>query len=251
MISSQASNDSSILASSETPKLDSYERVISLGHNCIVRNQLNLFFKSFEDEGKRILRGGQLFDWLMIHDLKLMTDCINRKFVDIFDKVDLSIEDAPWCKDYKTVRNHKYKMTWNHLYDHENVALYPSKVSEGTPLLDEEIFSQTYTAKREKIQCLSEKFKDAKNQKTLYILAYTGADTTVEASFDEVKNLRDSLINIRDGDMNFTLLYVPLLKRFEGTENIIVEESPYTGEHWWWGNSENWTRILSDFLYNY
>lgn len=71
----------------------------------------------------------------------------------------------------------------------------------------------------------------------------------MEPDFQTILRLRDALTTLR-GNTNFTLLYCPLEKTFEDTENILVR-TVITEPGWEHiGKYDFWFNLLSEFPYS-
>jgi hypothetical protein len=216
-----------------------YERFISLGNCCVTRNQINNHLSQRFALDERAFGGGQLFDWLVIHDYNKLAEAIENKLIDLFDRNDLLLGPS-WAGDaYPCVKNVRYLMTWNHLFTRQGNSISPH------------IIDLEYDIKKNQIDYLSKKFNELKNYRTLYIVAYpfigNGILNTLEPDLKTLIRLRNALKKYRQNS-NFTLLFCPLNKKFENSKNIVVQEitnppdlPEYTGDF------NCWDMLLSQF----
>lgn len=188
-----------------------YERFVGLGDCCLTRFQINHHLSTRFQMPPNSFGGAQVFDWMVIHDYNKLVEALENNLEDLLEREDLEVGPS-WERSY-LVKNIKYQMTWNHLFTLSLPDAMPS-------ILEEE-----YPVKKQKIDYLVNKFRELKNYRTLYIVAYPfhghGRLGTEEPDFEVILNLRNALAKIRGND-DFSLLYCPLDKRFEEYENIFV-----------------------------
>ena len=135
-----------------------FERFVGLGSCCVTRTQINRHLTTrFGTQDLSIFGGGQLFDWLIIYDYRKLAEAIENNLSDLFDRSDLIVEG----KEYPVVKNHKYLMTRNHLFTRNPDQTLPANVLE-----------LEYDSRKQKINYLSKKFRDLRNFRTLYIIAF-------------------------------------------------------------------------------
>ena len=65
-----------------------------------------------------------------------------------------------------------------------------------------------------------------------------------------LKEVRDALTVIREGDRRFMLLFLPQEQKFDGVENIIVREAKNLKLGWDGGDSARWKEILDTFSFS-
>lgn len=213
-----------------------YERLISLGNCCVTRTQINHHLISRFAVSLDRFGGGQLFDWLVIHDYNKLSEAIKNNLIDLFEKSDLQV--VKMSKSYN-VRNLKYHMTWNHLF---------TRISKTQ--IRSDIIELEYELRKQKIDYLSGKFRSLGQYRTLYIVTYPFIDAgplgTIEPNLETLVRLRNSLTQIR-GNQNFTLLFCPLVKKFEDFENIQVRTIPAANVLPWEGDYIFWNAFLSQY----
>lgn len=221
----------------EVDQTQPYERFIGLGMNCMTRWQINIHLPKRFGLHPESFGGGQVFDWMLIHDYNKLAEAFENDLNDLLERDDL--ESMP-CWDAWYVRNTKYNMTWNHLFT-------PGPPNTLCNTLDLE-----YPDRKQKIDHLVDKFKNLKEYRTLYIVAYPfigpngygwGSD---EPDFYTILNLRNAIAKIRGND-NFSLLYCPVIQSFEEYENIYVRTIEFIPPGAWMGNAKTWDAILSEF----
>lgn len=213
--------------------LEPFERFVGLGDCCVVRRQINRHLTSrFEEKDLQVFGGGQLFDWLYIHDYRKLAEAIENDLLDLFERSDLRVI-------YKSVTNVKYSMTWSHLFTKNQDKWVPRNV------IDLE-----YDIRKEKINYLSEKFRLLRNYRTLYIIAhpYVNNLTMIEPTQKVLIRLNNALIKMR-GNSNFAILFCPINKRFDSFLNIFVRQIYNGNASPSMGNDECWEKILSEFPY--
>ncbi len=224
----------------ETDPQIPYERFISLGNCCVTRTQINHHLSVQFNQPAYIFGGGQLFDWLVIHDYHKMADAIDNHLVDLLEKSDLE-PTLRWGNVY--IKNLKYQMTWNHLFSrpYGNFTMY-------------DILEQEYAIKKQKIDYLVQKFKDLSNYRTLYIIGYPfispGRLGTEEPDLNTLLHLRSALENIR-GNNNFSLLLCALEKNTEDFENIYIRQiisGPNDVDYI--GNHQSWHNMFQEFPFS-
>lgn len=209
-----------------------YERFVSLGNCCVTRIQINHHLSQRFDRPASSFGGGQLFDWLIIHDYRLFSQALENELTDLFELPDLVVD--------KLVKNVKYKMTWNHLFSKNEKGVCPDNILE-----------LEYPLKKQKIDYLIEKFKDLRRYRTLYILAFPFDETqknVTEPTPEVLARLIQALEKLRGND-NFTLLYCPLKERFEAFEKLCIRQmdNPINGKSPSEGDYEKWDRMLLEF----
>ena len=220
---------------------NSYERYVGIGNCCLPRMQINLYLnKKFQISPNRF-GGGQLFDWMVIHDYTKFVIALENELLDVFEYSDLKLGPS-WRDNFLYVKNIKYEMTWNHLFSrHPDGYIAPN------------IIDLEYAEKKSKIDHLTNKFKSLGQYKTLYILAYPypkdgiSPILTVAPDRSTIIRVRDAIKNIR-GNSNFTLLYCTYEKTFDSFENISVRTIPnadngYTSTE----QCERWEMIFEEF----
>lgn len=220
-----------------------YERFVGLGNCCVTKRQIINHLQERFGKDNKTYGGGQLFDWLIIHDYNKLSKALENNLSDIFERSDLVFDREGFGNSYPCIRNIKYDMTWNHLFTRlENHSLPPN-------ILDLE-----YDIKKQKIDYLSEKFKNLKHYRTLYIVAYpfigSGTLRTTEPDKNTLIRLRNALLQLR-GNNNFTLLFCPLRQKFREFENVLIRTivnskdlPPYKGDF------NCWNQMLSQFPYS-
>jgi hypothetical protein len=215
-----------------------YERFVSLGNCCATRTQINHHLSHRFGLDSSAFGGGQLFDWIVIHDYNKFASALENNLMDFFEKRDLLLVPRVDIH-YPSVMNLKYWITWNHLFTRRSDAS-----------IDFNIIEKEFHLKKVKINYLSQKFKALKNYRTLYILAYPFADNllveTIEPDRDTIIRLRNALLHLR-GNANFTLLFCPLVKRFENFENVLIIPiinppgvAPNVGDYNYWNQMLNY-----------
>lgn len=212
-----------------------YERFVSLGLCCVTRTQIDYHLTHRFGLDRKAFGGGQLFDWMFIHDFRKLCAALENHLEDLFDFTDLTVVLRG---DGEAVYNVRYDMTWNHLF-----TKLPNKMLFPDGLVRE------YTEKKGKIDYLVSKFIQLRDYRTLYIAAYTmddGEMGTVEPDLATIVRLRNALAKIR-GNNNFSLLYVPVVQKFDNFENVVVLGLPTDPLKKCEGNYALWNMLLSLF----
>lgn len=66
-----------------------YERFIALGNCCVTRYQINNHLSKRFDKDIHSFGGGQLFDWLIIHDYNKFAEALENNLSDFFERSNL------------------------------------------------------------------------------------------------------------------------------------------------------------------
>ncbi len=217
-----------------------FERVISLGHACLTKVQINTYFCPDRHHFQTKPGHSDLFDWMFIYDYDLLADALENGLKDFFEKEDFIKTDFI---ERKAVFNQKYNMQWNHLFDKRMNAYSEVHTTNCEDYVSLEFFNDAYEKTREKIDYLKSKFIEAKDKKTLYVIYHPNCGPALET----LLRIRNALIDIRNGDMHFVLLFVPHSKTYEGIENIVVREALNSGAGSEAGNPIRWKEILDEF----
>jgi hypothetical protein len=227
-------------AKEETP----YERFIGLGNCCVTRYQINYHLSKRFGKDSREFGGGQLFDWLVIHDYNKLAEAIENNLADLFERSDL-ILTSDWVTncDYWTVQNMKYKMTWNHLFSRP-----------GNGLVTDDLIDVEYDSRKHKIEYLAEKFKSLREYRTLYIIAHPchgmGFFNTKKPNKSTLIRLRNALEKMR-GNRNFSILFCSLNAKNKRFENIYMRAIVNPQNNLFWeGDYDCWNGMLSQFPFN-
>jgi len=228
---------------SEYANLDTvFERVITLGDDCATKKQINEYFSPHIHWRNTKTGHSDLFDWMIINDYNLLADALSLHLIDFFERQDfVDGKDNRW----KMLINKKYNMCWNHLFDKEYEGYWV--VDQLGNLLEEGI-DMVFPMIKEKINHLKNKFIQAKEKNTLYVLNEKYSSVTKETLY----HLRDSLVCIREGNRDFSILFVTKEKSFDDFENIFVRESVKTITTWGpWdgGDNERWRTILGELKF--
>ena len=89
------------------------------------------------------------------------------------------------------------------------------------------------------------RFINAKSKKTLYVISYSPI-----LPHETLINIRNALIDIRDGDTQFALLFVSENQGQENFENIIMREASNVNSGWEVKpDPVRWGEILSEFKF--
>ena len=225
-----------------------FDRVIGIGWRCCTKSNINKYFNP-EAEYTATKKGhADLFDWMLIHDYDLFAQSLRNKLDNFFRISDFTI---PEYRASHVILNQINHMEWNHLFD----RMFSSDSKKSTKLTKEEL-DIAFPAIEEKINHLRDKFIKSKENKTLYILFHDTPEclmlfpdqrnTTISCS--TISNLRDSLKELRDNDMNFCILFITDKPTFNSFENIIVREAS-TIEYPDGSNPERWKQILDEFRF--
>jgi hypothetical protein len=216
-----------------------FERFVGIGNCCITRFQIDFHLKErFKIKDTSLYGGGQLFDWLVIHNYAKFATALENNLSGVFELADLLVGPS-WTANYRCVKNINYEMTWNHLF-----------TRQGNNVPDN-ILDLEYDARKQKIDYLIKKFKTLNQYRTLYILAYpftgNGDMGTIEPDLVTVIRIRNALEQLR-GNNNFTLLFASLQNRSqEDLPNIhfrtIVKGSKPAYE----GDFNCWNTLLSEY----
>ncbi|CAO5675411.1 MAG: hypothetical protein NEHIOOID_00524 [Holosporales bacterium] len=240
-----------------------FERVITLGWWCSTKGAVNYYFNPESPIAKTKKGHADLFDWLFIHDYKKFALALENNLSDFFEKDDF---------DWDCLTNRKYAMHWNHLFDSWHDTGY-FKQEFGIEGFD---FPQGFIASkidnifpfvREKIMYLRQKFIDAQQFKTLYVISDPRRNNIDE---DTLIALRNGLLKIRNGNANFTILYLHsydfeikgslgfnirtsklihvLDKKWDG-KNINPQDANQLDSDWLNIDNQRWKEILDQFKF--
>ena len=203
--------------------------------------QINLYFNPSNNPKNTKEDKGELFDWVYINDYNLFADAINNQLTDLFSFSNLSI-NTPLPMSECGILNTKYNILWNHLFN--NVS--------GKILTQHFILSK-YISIFDKISYLKNKFVNANQYRTLYIISdvdYDPIGFKIKPSFEDLIKVRDALRFFRKND-NFILLYIGIDTTFNDFENIKIEKDTYPhGSIFNAIINENWKRILDQFTFS-
>ena len=172
---------------------------------------------------------------MIIDDYNHLSAALSNNLEDFFEKKDFEIIPN------KTLKNKKYSMGWNHLFD--GLGGEDQQKLEG--ILNEEKLDTLFPLIKNKINYLKDKFISAKQNKTLYVIDRPHKGTDLE----NLIKVRDALTTIRNGDKQFALLFVPNVQTYEGTENIIIREAKDLKSMWDGGGHTRWKEILDEFKF--
>lgn len=215
-----------------------FERVITLGQNCIPKGHVNAFFNPSQIDSRKTKKGqADLFDWMTIDDYDLFAKTALNKLDDFFEQQDFKIVHT-WCE---LLVNKKYNMGWWHLFHSEFEGL-----NEDFTNVTEEKLNKVFPLIKGKINYLKEKFISAKDKKTLYIISTAGSGPCKST----ITNIRNALTVARDNNKEFAILFVPQVQTYTSFENIIVRESKQFLQLWHGGNQIRWNEILSEFKFS-
>ena len=216
-----------------------YERFVGMGSCCLTRFQIDRYLSKKFNLPSHSFGGGQLLDWVAIADYQLLSQAIENHLNDFFEYPDLAygLKVDGYPRD--VVYNSKYRIYWEHLF---------TRISDEHLVCN--VLQMEYPIRKEKIDYLSQKFRDLKNYRTLYIIS-DPYEKTLENALDlsTLIRLRDALAIMR-GNQNFSLLFCPLNQFFGDFENIfvrqiqIVENQPVHQ-----GDDKCWDRILKEFQF--
>ena len=228
-------------SSTEYATLDTvFERVIGLGNMCMTKKQINQFFNPSSSDDRNTKKGhADLFDWVAISDYKLFAQLLSNQLNDFFKSPD-DFELKNTLSRGVNIIDAKYKMYWPHLLEHGDIWS-PEKHGELTT----EKFRTIYPQIKQKLDYLKEKFIQAKDKKTLYVF------TVIRQDLETLVHLRNSLVEIRNGNKQFILLCIPHKQTFESFENIFVREAQHLDRVALWerGDPVRWGEILSEFKF--
>lgn len=217
-----------------------FERVITLGHICTTKSQVNVYFNPGPDSRQTKKGHGDLFDWMFIYDYGRLADALSSNLEDIFERNDFI---KTRFIENKAVFNQKYNMQWNHLFDKRMCAYSEHSTRNWNEYVSLEYFHEHFEEVKSKIEYLRERFISAKTQKTLYIISHPQNGPNLETLIQ----VRDALTHIREGNRNFCLLFVPNIQTYDGAENIIIRPAKKLREGWDGGNPARWREILGEF----
>ena len=172
-----------------------FQRVIGLGNMCMTKKQINQFFNPSASNDTNTKKGhADLFDWVAISDYNLFAQLLSNQLNDFFKSPD-DFELTNTLSRWVNVIDKKYKMNWPHLLEHGDIWS-PEKHGELTT----EKFRTIYPQIKQKLDYLKEKFIQAKDKKTLYVF------TVIRQDLETLVHLRNSLVEIRNGNKQFILL---------------------------------------------
>lgn len=213
-----------------------YTRIIPLGHWCTTKAEINRFFNPDAPMEKTKAGHADLFDWLFINDYDLLATALNKGLTDFFE-----FEDFNWNK-FGGI-NKKYNMNWNHLF------VCGHNTFEGS--VPESNILEAFPGMKAKINYLRSKFLDAASHKTLYVISHPQ-----KISSAALLNVRNALVNVRNGDTSFSILYIPSGGASPDVstigDNIFVREAKFLGEKavWNYADHQRWHEILSEFKFS-
>ena len=210
-----------------------YSRIITLGSWCQTKGQINNYFSPNTPITQTKKGHADLFDWLFISDYSKLADALHKNLEDFFE-----FEDFKWkIKPYASNINIKYHVHWNHLWSDHNAFEMPLSLGEI-----EEIFPQI----KLKIDYLRQKFIDAKQYPTLYVVSHSESGP----SKTDIEKLRNSITQIRDGKTDFSILFISKNPTFESFDNIYVRQSTPISCCWTQADSVRWKQILDEFKFS-
>ncbi|MBA4249103.1 MAG: hypothetical protein C0432_00055 [Candidatus Puniceispirillum sp.] len=216
-----------------------FERIIGLGSDCVTKGQINLYFCPTEDWKATKKGHADLLDWLIIKDYSLLADAFLNNLTDFFEHEDFQPEIV--C-GWKTLINTRYDMHWNHLFNSEHEGYWVKNI-EGE--FSKESIDLIFPEIRRKIDYLKDKFLQAKDKLTLYVIH----DKYYKFSKDVLLKLCSSITNLRSGNKNFALLLVMKKKTIDNFQNIFIFESNKVAPGWDGGDSARWKEILDQFKF--
>ena len=229
-----------------------FERVIGIGSNCLTKAQINQYFVPGLPNRETKKGHADLFDWMRVCDYYSFARLLNNGLSDFFEIEDFTSHYETYGSleviDHKTMLwNHKHNMIWRHLFDSEESQKLWSAVRDGemTPEKLKEVFPNL----KGKLDYLKKKFIAAKDKKTLYIISHYEMDGENPPDLDAITCVRDALAQIREGDCQFVLLFLPQEKKFDSFENIIVREAKNLKSGWDGADSVRWKQILDEFKF--
>ncbi|CAO4840330.1 MAG: hypothetical protein CNLJKLNK_00289 [Holosporales bacterium] len=221
-----------------------FERVITLGYNCVPKGHVNMYFNP-EEKDARITKKSHadLFDWVLIHDYEKLAMAISKKMEDIFLEDELIFEKTQ-CKINKYSIWNKYDFQWLHLF-HENI--FPESSGFYESMLEEQknTFNNLYPQLREKVDYLCLKFNEAKTKKTLYIISTPGDKVSLET----LNRLYESILYSRDNNANFEILYVPQFSDKKDFAQVKIRPASIFLQLWHGGIQDQWKEILDQFKF--
>ena len=215
-----------------------YNRVIPIGLNCATKGHINAFFKKDLSNAQQTLPGqAELFDWVQIHDYLSLIECFNNNFENFFERSDMQLNYVAQNELY----NKKNKIRYPHLFHSAYDGIKQS--DEFNDAFVDKMFPEI----KNKIEYLKNKFINAKNFQTLYVISCKNHGMNL----DTMTKLRNSIIKIRKGDIRFNILFVPQRKTFSEIDHVIIRECKIHNQLW--HNSDHqvyWEKILSEFNFD-
>ncbi len=229
-----------------------FERVIGIGSNCLTKAQINQYFVPGSPNRETKKGQADLFDWMRVCDYYSFARSLSNGLSDFFEIEDFTSHyetyGSPKVVDHKTMFwNHKHNTIWRHLFDSEESQKLWSAVRDGE--MTPEKLKEVFTPIRGKLDYLKKKFIAAKDKKTLYIISHYEMDGENPPDLGAITCVRDALVQIREGDGQFVLLFLPQEKKFDSFENIIVREAKNLKSGWDGGDSARWKQILDEFKF--
>jgi hypothetical protein len=214
-----------------------YERVIPLGSNCSTKGHINAFFKKEIENAMKTLPGhAELFDWVEIHDYKCLIECLNNNFDNFFEREDMQLNFKTPNELYNKKTKIRYPHLFHQIYDGDEIS------SKFTDKFVDSVFPKLKT----KIDYLKDKFISAKNYNTLYVIACKRHRMDINT----MTELRNSILNIRDGDVRFNILFVPQRKTFSEIDHVTIRDCKVHNQIWINSDHQiNWDEILSEFSF--
>jgi hypothetical protein len=222
-----------------TPEI---EDVVSIGGCCLTKREINRYFAPGVNYIETKSGHGHFFDWTGIFDYKMLASIIRTKLSGVFDIENLEI--APRYSvgghPYPVIINTVYRLRWKHLLEAKE---YGTKYSCYD--LKKKEFANLYPKLKTKMDYLTKKFIDLKSKQTLYVLANIYAPFTQDALVE----LRDALIECRDGDRRFSMLVMTDTPNIESFDNVIVREAKNIEQKWNGSNPDQWRLVLNEFSF--
>ena len=227
-------------SSTEYATLDTvFERVIGLGRNCLTKGQINLFFNPQNSQFQTKSGKADLFDWMEIFDYDLFLKALSNKFENFFKKEDFAINGS----SHYELRDLKHGIRWVHILEKYLESTPKEHKCDPEYLLS--VFYENFDQEKAKIDYLVPRFINAKSKKTLYVISYSPI-----LPHETLINIRNALIDIRDGDTQFALLFVSENQGQENFENIIMREASNVNSGWEVKpDPVRWGEILSEFKF--
>lgn len=227
-----------------------YERVITLGGNCVTKAQVNFYFeKRYPGKSKDYTGGGYLFDWCVPTDLLLFVTSIRNSFEGVCDQ-SMKVINLPWNKAAVGPIDN-YKIIFSHLFANHPTLTHnnPFEPAENRKLLDQEEFDLKFNDVFKKISYLKKKtFFNIASEKLNTLFVFSENQFVSGFDSNSIRLIRDAIYEKRRA-YNFVLLIVFYSDyNFIDFENIIFRKiKPWSWPEWIQKGIPQWEELLDQF----
>jgi len=200
-------------------KETTFERVISIGKNCLTKAQINLYFDPRHLEWPTKSGKSDIFDWAAIPNYQLLTSALTHRLEGFYER-----------EDFYMIANNIYGLTnkrngvrWVHTLKKYEDQIPKDKIDDGEFLLS--VFHEHFEEEYSKAMKLKDRFLRAEHKKTLYIISHAPG-----ISLEQLLQLRDALLIARNQNKQFAILYVSKNQGTADFENIFMREAKNVSE---------------------